>query len=408
MTTFTLSKEEISKLNSFISHGKDITSSSKYVFAPKDQTLIVAMMGNSFSVRLSLVISDYTSDKQPDELNYFVGDINNIASTASKVLNKSESVKISIEEEAGVTRTRISNPETSTNIALTNYTPISTSEADEVIHAFENDLNSIFSGNKYVITPDIEFMNVMSIICRSMKASGNEVNSALVNKNEVKYCDPQGILTYTLDNNISPYEKDIYIQNTIIDYAKPFMKEGVTLTFEDSNSWVCIESQNAGFVMVLGLESNKFQYPTEDEASYVSPETGSMTSIQVNREQLVEGLKTFDGVFRSELWRWSNIELDSSSEYLSNNQVLLSHSDYNAEASTIIPVQVVENTDATTDNYKFLIGSSYLNDILNLITDDNVIISYTSGEIGEPHGTGYIVEGSKIKVICVKIQKADA
>lgn len=408
MTTFTLSKEEINKLNSFISHGKDITSSSKYVFAPKDETLLVAMMGNSFSVRLSLVISDYNTDKQPDELNYFVGDINNISSTASKVLNKSDSVLITIEEESGVTRTKISNPETSTNIALTNYTPISPSEADEVLHIFENNMNSIFSGNKYVIVPDIEFINVMSIICKSMKTSGNEVNSALVNKNEIKYCDPQGILTYTLENNISPYEKDIYIQNTVIDYAKPFMKEGVTLTFEDSNSWVCIESQNAGFSMVLGLEPNKFQYPTEEEASYVSPETGSMVSIQVNREQLMEGLKTFDGVFRAELWRWSNIELDSSSDYLSNNQILLSHSDYNADASTIIPIQVVENTDSATDGCKFLIGSSYLNDILNLMTDDTVILSYTSGEIGEPHGTGYIIEGSKIKVICVKIQKADA
>ena len=430
MTKFTLSKENILKLNSFISRGKEITSTSKYVFSPEGDKLTVAMMGNSFSVRFILAIENLVSDEDPDTLNYFVGDIISIANTALRVMGSTESVDIEIEKELEVTRTKISNPLTHTDIALTNYSQIPIMEAKEVLDTFDTDMKDLFKGDTFIVTPTIEFMNVMTTMCRSMVVSGREVNSAQISRESyeyfpkdengvqsstsetayrtvIKYCDPQGIITYRLADDISPYDRDIIVQSAVIDYAKPFIKDGVTLTFEETDTWVKIDSQQAGFTMILGLEPNLFQFPSEQEESCVIPDPTSMTTISVDREALLSGLKTFDGVFRSELWRWSNIELDSSASRLSNNEIYFSHQDYNAEANTTVPVTIVENTDPATTDYTFLVGSAYLKDILDLMTDKTITIKYSSGEIGVPHGTGFIVESSNVRVVCIKILKKD-
>lgn len=406
MTKFNLSKDEIKKLDSYISHGKDLANTSKYIFSPKDDKLYIAMMGNAFSVRITLDITNLETDKDPSELNYFFGDLLGIIANANKLIKDSESLTFQIDETGDSSCTSIINDELDTKISLTNYEPKSPQEAEEILNAFETDLQDKFNGNQYTITPTDEFMKLMDIICRSMRVSGNEVNSAMVNHNVVKYCDPQGILTYTLDTDVCPYDKDIIIQSSLIEYAKPLMKYGVTITLDETNQWAYIKATS--FVMVLGLEENKFQFPTQDEEDYVSPSAGARTSISIDRQELLDGLTMFEGAFRSDLWKWANITLDSSKKYKSQNKIFLSHKDYNASVSTYVNMSVVEDNEVENEDFSFLIGSAYLKDILSIMKDDSVVISYTANEIGEPHGTGYMVEGEKLKVICVKIQKADA
>jgi hypothetical protein len=47
-------------------------------------------------------------------------------------------------------------------------------------------------------------------------------------------------------------------------------------------------------------------------------------------------------------------------------------------------------------------------DMLNRMSDDEVEMSFSSGEIGVPHGTGFILSDSTLKVTCIKIINSDA
>jgi hypothetical protein len=181
----------------------------------------------------------------------------------------------------------------------------------------------------------------------------------------------------------------------------------MSIVFDSTNQFACITVSDFDFSMILALNQNMFQYPTEDELAWVNPIPTNYIKVSVNREALLDAIKYFDNVFTAD-WKWANIELDSSKEYLDKSKILLTHGDYNANVKTEVNVTVIENTTTDT-NCRFLIGSSYLRDVLELMSETtDVNLYYSPLEIGEANGTGFMVESDKILVTCIKIIKSDA
>ncbi len=406
-TQFTLTKAEVQKLLSFEAHGKDIIANSVSICLPdvNNNTLTMLFLGGNddFSARFIINISSASSDVT-NTLNYFLVNVAEFAATANKVLKGADFVTVIVAGE-DTTSTIIRNDVTKTEITIANHDKLTENKVKKIIQSFD-DYRNCFAGNTYKIKPNAEFLDIMAIICRSMKASGYELNSAMINHNTIKYCDPQGIMEYTLKEDLSPYDKDIYIQDNLVKYMSSFIKDDVVLTLDESNQYAQIETSN-GLLMITSLAENVFQYPSEEEIDIVAPSDAENITLQVNKAELVEALNTFDGVFRSELWKWNSLVLDSSEVHLNNNQIYLSHADSNASASVFVPVTVISNTEPSK-SFKFLIGSAYVKDILSRMVDDNVTIIYSSGAIGTPHGTGFIIQDSVLKVICIKIIDSDA
>lgn len=408
ITKFFLEKEELVKLSNFTSHGKDIVSNSVSICLPdiaNNKLTMLFLGGNDdFSAKFVMNIVEASSDIPAESLNYFLVNISELSTTLLKVIGLSEKVQVTVSGDV-TTSTIIRNNETNTEISIVNHDKLTENKVKKIIQLFE-DYKSCFKDSVYKITPTTEFIDIMSIICKSMKASGYELNSAMINHNKIKYCDPQGIMEYTLQDDVSPYDKDIYIQDCLVKYLSSFLKDNVVLILDESNTYAYIETSN-GLTLITSLSENVFQYPSDEEIDIVGPGVDSNITVQINRTDLINALGTFDGVFRSELWKWASLVFDSSKENISNNQIFLSHEDSNARASTILPVQLVSNTD-TSETCKFLIGSSYIKDILSKMSDDVITMTYSSGDIGTPHGTGFILQDSKLKVVCIKIIDSDA
>lgn len=407
-TQFTLSKDEVAKLLSFESHGKDIISNSTNIFVlNKEQNqldLLFLGADGDLSAKYQLEIANLETDVPEGQLNYYLADVSEFAVTANKVIKGADSITIRVMGD-DTTATNIKNEVTKTEISIVNHDKLTDNKVKRIIQSF-SDLNNCFIDETYVITPTVEFISIMETICRSMRASGYELNSAMIRHNIIRYCDPQGILTYTLKDDICPYDKDIYIQDSLVKLLSSFIKDGITLTFDKTNTYAKIEIPGRLFI-IIALSENIFQYPTEEELAIVNPDPASMIKLKVKKSDLLEAIGTFDGVFRAELWKWCNLVFDASESYLSESKVYLSHMDSNAMASNYLPVQVIERTD-TNETCKFLIGSSYVKDMLNRMSDDEVEMSFSSGEIGVPHGTGFILSDSTLKVTCIKIINSDA
>lgn len=404
MITFSITKENAKTLDTFVKKSKDICTNSKYILSIVDDKLFVAFESSFFAAKFYLELTDVTKDAN---LEYFSCDLIQLSQTIQKLIRNSDCITIDIVDKEVATETIIRNPLTGTEIAFTEHEKKSDKEIQNIVNAFDLAKTNQFNEENYEIKPDNEFMNLMKVICKSMSISTNEVNSAVINRNKLRYCDPQGIIEYTLATEVSPYDKDIYIQNLLIEYIKPYLGFNMSIVFDSTNQFACITVSDFDFSMILALNQNMFQYPTEDELAWVNPIPTNYIKVSVNREALLDAIKYFDNVFTAD-WKWANIELDSSKEYLDKSKIQLTHGDYNANVKTEVNVTVIENTTTDT-NCKFLIGSSYLRDVLELMNETtDVNLYYSPIEIGEANGTGFMVESDKILVTCIKIIKSDA
>ena len=404
MITFSITKENAKVLDSFVKKSKDICTNSKYILTITENKLFVAFESSFFAAKYYVDVSNITTDPS---LTYFSCDLIQLSQTIQKLIKGSDYIVINIEDKEVATETTVTNPTTGTVISFTEHEKKSDKEIQNIIGAYDLAKDNQFTEEVYEIKPDNEFINLMKVICKSMAISTNEVNAAVIHKNIIRYCDPQGIIEYILSKELSPYDKDIYIQNLLIDYIKPYFGFDMSLIFDSTNQFVNILVKDFDFSMILALNQNMFQYPTEEELAWVDPIATNQIKISVKKDDLLDAIRYFDNVFTAD-WKWANIELDSSKELLDSSKIKFSHGDYNAHVETTVDVEVIENT-TSSETCNFLIGSAYLRDILELMSEaTDVNLYYSPIEIGEANGTGFIVEADKVLVTCIKIIKSDA
>ena len=399
MISYNISREVLNLILEDISAFKLIVKDSRHIVYIEENKLII-LLENSFNIAmLEYEISDL---EIVDSKSYFVCNIQEYVHSLNKLCNKDGSVRTEVEINSNTTKITVINTNTEFKISLMNYDGLS----EKFAQLSKNKVNELLE--KYFVENSIKFLvskelsDCIAIIKRSMFATGNEVNSAILNKNKLTYCDPQGIINFNLSKNFSDYDGDVYIQPALLDKASSFSKavEELTIELDSSMRFAYMKANNKQ--LLVSLDLNNFQYPDDSDIKYIEPALNNQLKIKINIAEYKEAMLKFDGLFNSD-WKYNNIDTIITDELLASSSLKLVHEDFNASVETYLNFEVVENS-LETNNYSFLLPSSYIEDLLNLVvSEEDVILSFSPIDTNQQNGLGIRIESKKINAIAIKI-----
>lgn len=399
MISYSISREVLNLILEDISAFKLIVKDSRHIAYLEENKLII-LLENSFNIAmLEYEISDL---EIVDSKSYFVCNIQEYVHSLNKLCSKDGSVRTEVEINSNTTKITVINTNTEFKISLMNYDGLSEKFAQLSKNKVNELLEKYFAENSIKFLVSKELSDCIAIIKRSMFATGNEVNSAILNKNKLTYCDPQGIIDFNLSKNFSDYDGDVYIQPALLDKASSFSKaiEELTIELDSSMRFAYMKVNNKQ--LLVSLDLNNFQYPDDSDIKYIEPALNNQLKIKINIVEYKEAMSKFDGLFNSD-WKYKNIDTIITDELLASNSLKLVHEDFNASVETYLNFEVVENS-LETNNYSFLLPSSYIEDLLNLvISEENVILSFSPIDTNQQNGLGIKIESKKINAVAIKI-----
>lgn len=405
MTSFKISTDAIKRLVALTSQGKEIASMTKPIFILNGNIMDIKLFSNRNVMEFGVDISDYVKDPAlKDEDDFFSLTLEDFTATLSKVSNSSDPVDVSFDRTNN--KITLKNSETGSKISLAVYNnEVTPEEVESAKKAFET-----LKAGKFAKTTDVSItQEVVDFFetCQKFMNVTLSSNAICVNKSVAKYMDTLIVLKRTLTTPISDEDKDIYIQKCLVSLVKPMIKSvgAVSAKFAEDNSAVMIESTEFGFKAAMGLVDVQFEYPTDDELIQFSPEESKEIKVSVKKADLKKAFDLFNGTFKAENWRFSNVSLQAPKDKLDEGKIHFEHSDFNAECFTDTDAKVLLNTE-TAEDTNFLFSMSCLNDLLNIITEDEVVIGMNSLEADEAHGAGFTVETPTISAICCKVAEA--
>ena len=399
MIQYNISREVLNLILEDISAFKLIVKDSRHIVYLEENKLII-LLENSFNIAmLEYEISDL---EIVDSKSYFVCNIQEYVHSLNKLCSKDGFVRTEVEINSNTTKITVINTNTEFKISLMNYDGLSEKFAQLSKNKVNELLEKYFAENSIKFLVSKELSDCITIIKRSMFATGNEVNSAILNKNKLTYCDPQGIIDFNLSKNFSDYDGDVYIQPALLDKASSFSKvvEELTIELDSSMRFAYMRVNNKQ--LLVSLDLNNFQYPDESDIKYIEPVINNQLKIKINIIEYKEAMSKFNGLFNSD-WKYNNIDTIITDELLASNSLKLVHEDFNASVETYLNFEIIENS-LETNNYSFLLPSSYIEDLLNLvISEENVILSFSPIDTNQQNGLGIKIESNKINAIAIKI-----
>ena len=399
MISYNISREVLNLILEDISAFKLIVKDSRHIVYLEENKLII-LLENSFNI--AMLEYEISNLEIVDSKSYFVCNIQEYVHSLNKLCSKDGSVKTEVEINSNTTKITVINTNTEFKIALMNYDGLS----EKFAQLSKNKVNELLE--KYFVENSIKFLvskelsDCIAIIKRSMFATGNEVNSAILNKNKLTYCDPQGIIDFNLSKNFSDYDGDVYIQPALLDKASSFSKAVEELTIELDSSMRFAFMKVGNKQLLVSLDLNNFQYPDDSDIKYIEPDSNNHLKIKINIAEYKEAMSKFDGLFNSD-WKYNNIDTIITDELLASSSLKLVHEDFNASVETYLNFEIVEN-NLKTNNYSFLLPSSYIEDLLDLvISEESVILSFSPIDTNQQNGLGIRIESKKINAIAIKI-----
>lgn len=401
MTQFKINSESIKRITALASQSKEIASVTKPIFILENGKLNINLYSDKNFMKFDADVTDYTKDPTITDDDFFSLVLSDFTSTLTKISNGAD-VEVSVDRATN--KITFKNVDSGSKISLTTYNSQITS--DEVTEA--KNMVATAKQGKFVNTIDAtitpEIISFFETAQKFMNVTLSS-NAICVNGNIAKYMDILIVLKKTLDNPISTSTEDIYLQKSLIDFIKPMIKalpNGMPIKLSKEKDAVLIESTEFGFTAGLGFSEIQFEYPSEDELKEFAPDASQSIKVSVNKEDLNKAFDLFNGTFKAENWKWSIINWQAHKEYLDNGKVHLEHSDYNAEVFTDIGVKILNNTE-TSDKTEFLFSSSCISDLLNLISEDEVVLTFNNIDVESPHGAGFTLETPSITAVCCKV-----
>lgn len=399
MISYNISREVLNLILEDISAFKLIVKDSRHIVYLEESKLVI-LLENSFNIAmLEYEISDL---EIVDSKSYFVCNIQEYVYSLNKLCSKDGSVRTEVEINSNTTKITVININTEFKISLMNYDGLSEKFAQLSKNKVNELLEKYFAENSIKFLVSKELSDCIAIVKRSMFATGNEVNSAILNKNKLTYCDPQGIIDFNLSKNFSDYDGDVYIQPALLDKASSFSKavEELLIELDSSMRFAYMKVNNKQ--LLVSLDLNNFQYPDDSDIKYIEPALNNQLKIKINIAEYKETMSKFDGLFNSD-WKYNNIDTIITDELLASNSLKLVHEDFNASVETYLNFEIIENS-LETNNYSFLLPSSYIEDLLNLvISEENVILSFSPIDTNQQNGLGIKIKSKKINAIAIKI-----
>lgn len=403
MTKFVINSENVKRLSILSGQSKELISLTKPILCPSDGTLAVNLAGPRVAMSFSVDITDFeTTDT--DSLNFFTMGVDDFNNTLNTVSNGGvDDVLVTVDKENN--NVHFINNKTGTKISKAVFNSVVTDdEAKASITAVDDMKNELLKDPITLqVTGEVSEFFESSIKFMNLLKTQNTI---AVNGDSAKYADQLVVLNKKLSKSVS--DTEVYFKKQLYEVVKPFVKivGEITIYLTKDFNAAFFESKDLGFKATLGLEPARYCYPTDEEIKMAIPADDRKVVIKTTKDAIRSAFVPFNNTFRSsgDNWNWKATTLDSSKENLANGKVILKYTDYTGSAESVIPVEVVQNTEGD-NNGDLIISIQVFEELLNLVPEDDLTLTYNSLPSNEMNGAGVYLETDTVKAMTTKFRK---
>jgi hypothetical protein len=328
--------------------------------------------------------------------------IDEFNTTLSTVSTGEDDVIVEVDKENN--KVTFKNNKTGTKVSRAVYNAIVTlDEAKASITAVDDMRNEYLTDPITLkVTGEVsEFFETASKIMSFLKTQ----DAIELNGTTARYADQLVVLSKTLKNSVS--DTPVHLKKVLYDAIKPFLKitNELTVYLTKNFSIAFFESKDLGFKVVMNLEKPKFAYPEDTDLEMALPKADRQVIVKTTKAALKESFIPFNNTFKAtpESWNWKKTDLDSSPANLAEGKWVLSYGNYTGSAESVVPVTVVQNTEGA-ENGKLIISIMVLEELLNIITEDELTITYNSLSSDTMNGALMKIETETVNACVTKFK----
>ena len=402
-TMFTIPHESLAVLERYsklIEKVADVTN--RQFFRVTDKRLDVYVTGRHSILTFFVDIDGFISDNDSDfvAMNYkkFIATAGQIASVDA----------LSVTVEDGGLRLLLKSVASKSKVTLSCFDTASEAEVNSVTDEYDLIYKEYFEPGEVSVKLSSGLMEFARVSSKFMKLT-TKSNAILVEGNSAKYADNTAVITYLDGENLVTGADKMTVHNLVIDMIDAIPSEDKSVVqevqYSKNGEFVKFESNSTDALkFIINVQAPQFDFPSKDEEATIIPEPGKSVVVKVGRAAFLDSITLFNGIFESALWRWKSLTLAYSND--SPNQVLLSHSDSNAEAERTC--ELLDATNATESNdVSFVFSSEFCKSVLEFgqglfvakngkdsAVDDVITIEFSDASFDEEHGVGVVMESS--------------
>jgi hypothetical protein len=338
-----------------------------------------------------VILNSEVDVKEITEDNFFVVPMERFLTNLSKVFESADEASVEYSKDDNLFTFKGKK----STFTLKGFKTVDATEMEEIKQAYDTKVKSIVDPIEIKVTPELLKFN--GLISKYM-ALTTDCNAVTINKTSLKYLDRMIIANKTA-SGISDSDKDIYLVKTMFNIVDKIHKTtgDFNLKFASDSSTV---SFDIGVIKGIFQQSNiSVVMPSEDEIAEALPDESNITKLTVNRADLIDTFKSFEGIFDASR-KMSKTYVKANQDMLNKGELLFTFADAFTKAESKLPVTLVSTNAPDAD---FIISLSSLVDAADIIGDAETLdIEYSSIAIGEPHGSGIKVADANSTVYIMK------
>lgn len=399
MTKFTINSENVKRLSTLSGQSKDLISLTKPIFCPTENSLSVNLYSTRVTMSFSVDITDFSTD-DTSELNYFSMSIDEFNNTLATVSKGENDVVVLVEKEKN--KVTFKNNTTGTKVSRSVYNAIVTIEEAKASITAVDDMRNEYLKDPVSLKINNEVSDFFETASKIMGLLKSQ-DAISLNGTTAKYADQLVVISKTLSASVS--DTDVHLKKQLYEAIKPFLKitDELMVYLTKDFSIAFFESKDLGFKAVLNLEKPRFAFPEDSDLKMALPQPSSQVIVKTTKSALKDSFIPFNNTFKAspESWNWKKTDLNSSSENLANGVWVLSYENYTGSAESVVPVTVVQNTEGD-NNGKLIISIMVLEELLNIIPEDDLTITYNSLPSDTMYGALMKIDTDTVKACVTK------
>lgn len=375
MTEFKINAENVKRLSTLSGQSKDLISLTKSIFCPSDGNLSVSLYSNRVTMSFSVDITGFSSD-DTEELNFFSMPIEEFNTTLATVSKDENDVQIVVDKAHN--KVTFKNETTGTKVSRSVYNATVTIDEAKASITAVDDMREKYLTDPVTLKVTNEVSTFIETIGKIMGLLKSQ-DAVSLNGTVAKYADQLVVISKTLTNPVS--DTEVHLKKQLYDAIKPFLKitDELTVYLTKDFSIAFFESKDLGFKSVLNLEKPRYAFPEDTDLKMALPTEERQVVVKTSKAALKDAFVPFNNTFKAtpESWNWKKTDLDSSPENLADGKWVLSYANYTGSAESVVPVTVLNNTEGG-ENGKLIVSIMVLEELLSIIPEDELTITYNS------------------------------
>jgi hypothetical protein len=215
-------------------------------------------------------------------------------------------------------------------------------------------------------------------------------------------CDNQCVVHYSEDN---ASKDEIFLNNKLIPLLKNSPQFVVTKDFK----YYYLNFQAFGIQMVYTPPAVVWEYPSEDDITYVTPDDTDKYELEINAKTFFDTLDKFKNMFQSAYWRYEQVFIETR-DIDKNKELHFHFDDMATDVNEYLPIANII-TKGVNDGFEWQLPTLHLQQIKSdLIKDDSTTFTmiYNGVEPGaeindHKPGIGILIKSGNLLVMIAKL-----